>query len=222
MKTKVLSVVSLAFSLIAGEMKKLFIAATTAAMLVAAPPAFATLINYELVGVTATQPNGLIDTITGTFTIDTNSNSYVTNSQVFDNGNSGLVPSGTYSVSSGDASSELHFFNPSDTFMIDIDFSPVLGTNNPASITLINYYNAYPTGCPPGVGCQYGSGGPFSFISSATGTSVTGEADPIAFSSSPSAVPEPSTWILMLSGFAGVGFMVYRRKRDDSVSDISR
>ena len=28
-----------------------------------------------------------------------------------------------------------------------------------------------------------------------------------------SAVPEPSTWAMMLLGFAGVGFMAYRRKR---------
>jgi len=27
------------------------------------------------------------------------------------------------------------------------------------------------------------------------------------------AVPEPSTWAMMLLGFAGVGYMTYRRKR---------
>ncbi|MES2193446.1 MAG: PEPxxWA-CTERM sorting domain-containing protein [Pseudomonadota bacterium] len=26
------------------------------------------------------------------------------------------------------------------------------------------------------------------------------------------AVPEPSTWAMMILGFAGVGFMAYRRK----------
>jgi len=26
------------------------------------------------------------------------------------------------------------------------------------------------------------------------------------------AVPEPSTWAMMLLGFAGIGFMAYRRK----------
>ena len=30
-----------------------------------------------------------------------------------------------------------------------------------------------------------------------------------------SAVPEPSTWAMMLIGFAGVGFMAYRRSRKD-------
>jgi hypothetical protein len=27
-------------------------------------------------------------------------------------------------------------------------------------------------------------------------------------------VPEPSTWAMMILGFAGVGFMAYRRKRE--------
>jgi hypothetical protein len=30
------------------------------------------------------------------------------------------------------------------------------------------------------------------------------------------AVPEPSTWAMMILGFAGLGFMAYRRKRDES------
>jgi hypothetical protein len=29
------------------------------------------------------------------------------------------------------------------------------------------------------------------------------------------AVPEPSTWAMMLLGFGGVGFMAYRRSRKD-------
>ena len=35
----------------------------------------------------------------------------------------------------------------------------------------------------------------------------------IAINESVSAVPEPSTWAMMVLGFAGVGFMAYRRKR---------
>jgi PEP-CTERM motif len=34
----------------------------------------------------------------------------------------------------------------------------------------------------------------------------------IASGSLTSAVPEPSTWVMMILGFAGVGFMAYRRK----------
>ena len=29
---------------------------------------------------------------------------------------------------------------------------------------------------------------------------------------SPGAVPEPTTWAMLLLGFAGIGFMAYRRK----------
>ena len=35
-------------------------------------------------------------------------------------------------------------------------------------------------------------------------------ADPVV------AVPEPSTWAMMILGFFGVGFMAYRRKRQDA------
>jgi hypothetical protein len=40
-------------------------------------------------------------------------------------------------------------------------------------------------------------------------TFITGTVTSVAFSS---AVPEPSTWAMMILGFAGVGFMAYRRK----------
>jgi hypothetical protein len=29
-------------------------------------------------------------------------------------------------------------------------------------------------------------------------------------------IPEPSTWGMMILGFAGVGFMAYRRKRNEN------
>jgi hypothetical protein len=34
----------------------------------------------------------------------------------------------------------------------------------------------------------------------------------IDFTLQTSAVPEPSTWAMMILGFVGVGFMAYRRK----------
>jgi len=32
------------------------------------------------------------------------------------------------------------------------------------------------------------------------------------------AVPEPSTWAMMILGFAGVGFMAYRRSRKNTMA----
>jgi hypothetical protein len=50
------------------------------------------------------------------------------------------------------------------------------------------------------------------------GTDIVGGATPptfnAAFSLSGSAVPEPSTWAMMLVGFVGVGFVGYRRSRN--------
>jgi hypothetical protein len=33
-----------------------------------------------------------------------------------------------------------------------------------------------------------------------------------------SAVPEPSTWAMMVLGFAGLGFLAYRRRRSDALA----
>jgi PEP-CTERM motif len=42
--------------------------------------------------------------------------------------------------------------------------------------------------------------------------SVSGSFNQLAVNSAASAVPEPSTWAMMILGFAGIGFMAYRRK----------
>ena len=51
-----------------------------------------------------------------------------------------------------------------------------------------------------------GIGDPFSIL--VEGFVDTEYTDPIA-----SGVPEPSTWAMLLLGFAGIGFMAYRRSR---------
>jgi hypothetical protein len=52
------------------------------------------------------------------------------------------------------------------------------------------------------------SGGTFTFHSN--GTSQDGTYT--AVFDIAAAVPEPSTWAMMIFGFAGIGFMAYRRK----------
>jgi PEP-CTERM motif len=39
--------------------------------------------------------------------------------------------------------------------------------------------------------------------------------------SSVAAVPEPSTWAMLLLGFAGIGFMTYRRKQSGSALSVA-
>jgi hypothetical protein len=41
---------------------------------------------------------------------------------------------------------------------------------------------------------------------------ITDDGPPLAFAFQVSAVPEPSTWAMMILGFLGVGLMAYRRK----------
>jgi hypothetical protein len=35
------------------------------------------------------------------------------------------------------------------------------------------------------------------------------------------AVPEPSTWAMMILGFAGIGFMAYRRKQNGTILSLA-
>jgi len=37
----------------------------------------------------------------------------------------------------------------------------------------------------------------------------------------PSAVPEPATWAMMLTGFAGLGFVGYRHKRKGGAPTVA-
>jgi hypothetical protein len=36
-----------------------------------------------------------------------------------------------------------------------------------------------------------------------------------------SAVPEPSTWAMLILGFAGIGFMAYRRRKDNVMFSVA-
>jgi hypothetical protein len=58
-----------------------------------------------------------------------------------------------------------------------------------------------------------GSGGVCTSNSYCSSTVAAGPDTPISFSVT-AAVPEPSTWAMMLLGFAGIGFMAYRRRNN--------
>ena len=90
-----------------------------------------------------------------------------------------------------------------NTQLVDALFGPGSG----------NSYDAY---CSPCTVAQqqaaidaaaFGSGGPFTLTGTYTLGDVSGSG-----TFNVSAVPEPSTWAMMILGFAGIGFMAYRRK----------
>ena len=58
---------------------------------------------------------------------------------------------------------------------------------------------------------------PFSVVTNALGTlNVGGEIEALEFApqSPPSGVPEPSTWAMMLIGFAGLGFAAFKSRKE--------
>jgi hypothetical protein len=75
-------------------------------------------------------------------------------------------------------------FHDSNSDSLQIDFDP----------TSLAFYSGLLVPAPP-------PGGPIQL-----GDGLTRETLTIA------AVPEPSTWAMMILGFAGIGFMAYRRK----------
>ena len=52
-------------------------------------------------------------------------------------------------------------------------------------------------------------------------TNVAGETGPVGALTFTNGVPEPSTWAMIILGFAGIGFMAYRRKNQGSTFRIA-
>jgi hypothetical protein len=111
------------------------------------------------------------------------------------------------------------------TFDLGVDQSSGL-YNGPISVTasagstseVLGPYN------PPGIGNQWG-GFTLNFTATSASTliSIQGEEgdqyiglDNVAVNGGAPATPEPSTWAMMLIGFAGFAFVGYRKKKDGS------
>jgi hypothetical protein len=153
-----------------------------------------TIITYDIGTTTATYGTGtLTDTLTGTFTVDFTTNTLT----AFNVSITGDVLVANNNQNPQVFSSPNSFFSTSVTGLditsipanelLRLTFQNALG-NVPDTISRVDFLNG-----------SISDGNVLSF-------SVTGTATPL------SAVPEPSTWTMMLLGFAGVGFMVYRRK----------
>ena len=57
----------------------------------------------------------------------------------------------------------------------------------------------------------------FTFVSADPRTDFSSPLDNVVISTV-SAVPEPSTWAMMILGFAGVGYMTYRRRKPSAIA----
>jgi hypothetical protein len=97
-------------------------------------------------------------------------------------------------------------------------FSLMLGAYDGASTFGISVNGAAPVdldinGQPNSTFVGFTDNVPITSISISDLTSPGAEIDTLSFTTGfTAAVPEPSTWAMMILGFAGVGFMAYRRK----------
>ena len=51
-----------------------------------------------------------------------------------------------------------------------------------------------------------------------TGDKITGYTEALEFSPATPAIPEPPVWGMLLTGFAGLGLLGYRKTRGDNAS----
>jgi hypothetical protein len=130
--------------------------------------------------------------LTGTFTADTDLGSVTSAS--FNVSGVPVVIDGLFGSVFPDPNFLVSAFSPLDNFyFLFIGFSGGVGGGTISSGTLFH--------------CN---GGCANDLQDNLASDLTG-----TFSPQITAVPEPSTWAMMILGFAGLGFMAYRRSRKD-------
>jgi hypothetical protein len=164
--------------------------------------------TYVTYDVNASYDSGA-GTVTGSFTLDTTTNtSYAVDLTVVGAGgvNSGSLTdptqfgTGTYEVAPG----------VSDATYNDGD---------PA----LQVFLTYPSGGGDLFVGSFGSSSVGSYFSPTCGGEICGFplSGTVLNASVTSAVPEPSTWAMMILGFCGVGFMAYRRKQNGAALSVA-
>ncbi len=120
----------------------------------------------------------------------------------------GTSPTGTYIATSND------WYNAPGSPSIAVNLSSISGANNDANfgVRLVSAYDS--TGNINGYASAALTNGATVAYNNSSGN---WRFDNLAFSAAAvAAVPEPSEWLLMLSGFGVVGFIAKRRKNDSS------
>jgi hypothetical protein len=112
---------------------------------------------------------------------------------------------------------EFGYQDPANTITVDITGSQIIitdvlitnGTNSPIMFTLKDSAFSNITSVSDNF-----AGGAFSLVGDTFTFTTNSFPGPGTFTGvfNVGAVPEPSTWAMMILGFAGVGFMAYRRK----------
>jgi hypothetical protein len=172
------------------------ISALLGAILLTTPTtASAAVVLFDVSGHGTRADNGSIQSFSGTIDIDTAAGTVTAIDVQFPTDPTFNVVSASSAggVSGWALSSDLTGnFGLAPTVTAAYDLTLFFTTTNPSSLV------GFTGGTITGAGVN-GTGLSLSNYSSLTGTITA-------------AVPEPSTWAMMILGFAGVGFMAYRRK----------
>jgi hypothetical protein len=154
--------------------------------------------TYVTYNVDANYDSGL-GTVTGNFTLDTTTNtSYAVD----------LTVVGAGGVNSGSLTDAANF--GTGTYATAAGTMATYDDGNPA----LQVYLTYPAGGGALYTGGFGQSSIDSYFSPTCGGEICGFplSGTVLNAAVTSAVPEPSTWAMMILGFMGVGFMAYRRK----------
>jgi hypothetical protein len=182
-----------------GLLPVLPVAAVVAFMVLASTDGNATTVdtfNFTQGGYTYTGYTGVL---TGTFTGTVNNIGYIELGDLSNFSDSFAITDAVGTVINWDyfPDSISFSFMPNDAGTLSIE-NEVLSAAAPVCV-----------GFPAAFGVCGGGGGHLGVVASF----VTDQAPVVTLVSSiTTAVPEPSTWAMLLLGFAGIGFMAYRRK----------
>lgn len=172
-----------------------------------------TTANYEISGTLTTDASNDVTSITGTVAVQPGAMSGVTGGTItnlINNVPGGTPPmQGTYtSPVTGQAWNYNDVLYPSGPQLVD---------NNGV---LFNFGST-----PANIGNIYTADGTYYFsVDRPTGLYNPGDAvtgGTLAFEGMTAAVPEPSTWAMMILGFIGVGFLSYRQKQNGAAFRVA-
>ena len=169
------------------------LAVVGALLLLSARSAEAVIYNYSLAGPTSSLSNGTLTADSGTQTVTAAEFTSLSGDDYFLSGPQGII----------------------STFPFSGEYFIALATGSGEGLELLVSPTTLFAGQTTVIDPQLSD---FTIGAEPAG-SVSGT---LVIGSAVSAVPEPSTWAMMILGFAGVGFMAYRRKRGAALKSFDK